>query len=188
MSHTAETSRTPSIRAKFAIMPMSWLPHIPTLRMLRVFLALAAHADRSGRCFPSIPTISKYTALQTEHVRASLRALEKLGAIQTQQVSGRSSRYQLMPPPPSNLEGGEIQDPPPIQGGVPPSDLEGTPPPDLAPLSNQGTYHLNKPVARAREGAKAPTDEDGFTDEQRAANLARFKAMFTGKTLVRSLP
>jgi hypothetical protein len=198
---------------KFAIFPMEWYPLMPSPTALGVFLALCAHIGRDGLCFPSRKTIARFACVHPNRVTEALRALEKLGAIQTESVSGGSSRYRIMPIPLPEVNETFSADPSPKSGETPPSPKSGeTPhlnpvrPPHLnpVPISNQGSIHERERRARAKASEQAKADEQeavrtddeqacfandladaafnatrGFTDEQRRANLARFKTMLT---------
>jgi|SRR6266700_4934207 len=84
---------------KFAIFPMAWYPLMPSPTALGVFLALLSHAGDDGWCYPSLETLARLACVKSRHVRTALRALEMIGAIETMQAPGRSSRYRVMPPP-----------------------------------------------------------------------------------------
>jgi hypothetical protein len=84
---------------QFAMVPVEWLAHIPNLVMLRVFVALAAHAAPDGWCYPSVKRLATLSAITARSVPNALRKLEALGAIETVHQPGRRSRYRLLPPP-----------------------------------------------------------------------------------------
>lgn len=159
----------------FAAFPMYWLGVVKTPGSLRVLLSLFSHASAKGQCFPSVARIAKEAFMTERSVQRSLRELEELGIIQTQQNSGRVSHYQLAqvsPQPPTPTSGVD-----PRQACHPGATPTSPPPPTpVSPITNQGNKPFIKPGG---EGAKAPTaDEDEPTPEQAAANIARLKAMF----------
>ena len=79
---------------------------------VKVYLAIAHHADASGRCWPSQTTIARETGLsqgknsQPRGVRNILRRLEKLGLIRIERRSGRPAVYHMTPAPPCRPDNG----------------------------------------------------------------------------------
>lgn len=60
-----------------------------------VLVALANHADPTGKCWPSVARLCLYTALAERTVRAVLGRLEDAGLINRTEVSGKTTRYHL---------------------------------------------------------------------------------------------
>jgi hypothetical protein len=96
---------------RWGAVPLGWLPHLRG-RTLAVYVALAAHADPDGYCFPAKKTIAEASGIREDYVRLELRKLEKIGAIKTEQRFRQSSRYRLVPPPNegTQIEGAQIED------------------------------------------------------------------------------
>jgi hypothetical protein len=82
---------------RFGAVPLGWLLHLRG-RTLVVYVALAAHVDPSGYCYPSKKTLMEVSGIRKDHIREALRELEEIGAIKTEQRFRQSSRYRLMPP------------------------------------------------------------------------------------------
>lgn len=57
------------------------LPH----RAVAVYVYLADRTNKSGECWPAIPTISKDIKLSEATVRRALRDLKKAGLLETEQ-------------------------------------------------------------------------------------------------------
>ncbi len=75
----------------------SELPH----RAISVYLYLSDHANKSGKCWPSIPTMAQELKVSPNTVRRALQDLRKAGLIKTEQLyrknGGKSSLcYKLM--------------------------------------------------------------------------------------------
>jgi hypothetical protein len=190
---------------KFAIFPMAWYPLMPSPTALGVFLALCAHVGRDGWCFPSRKTIARLACVHPSRVSEALRALEAIGAIQTEHVSGGSSRYRIMPIPSPDSNETFPATPLPDSGKTQPlPEIGNTPylnpvrPPNRNPvaISDHGVSmkRTSRARAKASEQAKTTTDDEqadfandladeafaftaGKTEEQRRANFARFAAM-----------
>lgn len=64
-----------------------------------VLLALADRANKSGVCWPSIPTISDDTHLNRKTVIRCINVLEYRGLVVIAKTHGDSNRYQLQKPP-----------------------------------------------------------------------------------------
>ena len=64
-----------------------------------VLLALADRANKSGACWPSIPTISDDTHLNRKTVIRCINVLEHRGLVAVAKTHGDSNRYQLQKPP-----------------------------------------------------------------------------------------
>lgn len=62
---------------------------------IRILAALSAYADKSGRCWPSVPTLAQRTNLSERHVRTSLRNLERSAYLVTEKRPGQSSMYRI---------------------------------------------------------------------------------------------
>jgi helix-turn-helix protein len=60
-----------------------------------VLLALGAHTDRLGLCFPLLPTLSRYAGLEERATRNALRRLEEHGYLRTWKDRGRN-QYQVL--------------------------------------------------------------------------------------------
>jgi hypothetical protein len=60
-----------------------------------VLLALGAHTDRLGLCFPLLPTLSRYAGLEERATRNALRRLEDHGYLRTWKDRGRN-QYQVL--------------------------------------------------------------------------------------------
>jgi len=59
-------------------------------------LAIADHADGTGRCFPSISRLALWAGLTERGVRSALRELETAGLLLTTHERGHRSQYQLV--------------------------------------------------------------------------------------------
>lgn len=69
---------------------------------VRVFAALAKHADKAGLCWPSVALLGKETGLKKRSVQNQLRCLEEAGYLSRsaryrQDGSRSTDRFQLMP-------------------------------------------------------------------------------------------
>ena len=62
---------------------------------IRILAALSAYADKSGKCWPSVPTLAQRTGLSERHVRTSLRNLEAFDYVVTERRAGQSSMYRI---------------------------------------------------------------------------------------------
>jgi DNA-binding MarR family transcriptional regulator len=62
---------------------------------LRVVCALAAYADKEGRCWPSLQTVADRLGVSSRYVRTRLKAIERAGHITVVRNAGRSNRYTL---------------------------------------------------------------------------------------------
>ncbi len=62
---------------------------------VRVLAALGTHADKRGRCWPSITTLASETGMSERHARMCLRDLESLGYVETESRPGQSSMYRI---------------------------------------------------------------------------------------------
>lgn len=68
------------------------------LESIRVLMALAMHADVSGRCFPSRRLLSELTGIHPTNVSKATSALVKFGWLSKRQRTGRSAVYHLKTP------------------------------------------------------------------------------------------
>jgi hypothetical protein len=177
------------------MVPVEWLPHIPDVISLRVFVAILAHADRDGWCFPKTKTLAVYAATCQRTVRRALRKLEKIGAVEVRLQPGTWSQYRALPPP-EEVRTAECPHPPKVSEDRAVPSLPRTklcpPPPDRAlsapSRSDHVSDHVKKPAAR-RAGADAHESDQandlatealretgGMTQAQRDANKAKFHA------------
>ncbi len=62
---------------------------------VRVLAALGTHADKKRRCWPAISTIAHEANMSNRHARTSLRNLESIGYIETENRPGQSSKYRI---------------------------------------------------------------------------------------------
>ncbi len=69
-------------------------PHL-TAPDIRVLALLGTHADRVGRCWPSIPTLAKPLGVSPRWVQRCLRKLERLKYVSTHPRPGRASIYEI---------------------------------------------------------------------------------------------
>ena len=60
---------------------------------LRVLCAIAAYADRSGKCWPATTTLASKLGVSDRRVRSCLRNLESCGYLETEHRPGRRSTY-----------------------------------------------------------------------------------------------
>ena len=60
---------------------------------LRVLCAIAAYADRSGKCWPATTTLASELAVSDRRVRSCLRNLERCGYLKTEHRPGQRSIY-----------------------------------------------------------------------------------------------
>lgn len=74
----------------------AWLAKSPAVEKL-VLLCLADHANRRGRCWPSIARIGELCGLHRTAVMRSLQALMKAGHIEIERSVGRQNRYLVRP-------------------------------------------------------------------------------------------
>jgi DNA-binding transcriptional MocR family regulator len=65
----------------------------------KVLLAIVAHADRSGRAWPSIGRLARASGLHRRTVQRALRELQGLGLIELEARPGSSSTVQVVVPP-----------------------------------------------------------------------------------------
>ncbi len=158
-----------------ARVPTRWVRELrgrPT--ELAVLIALAAFADRDGRCWPSTTTIGEEAGVDTNRVGRIISALARRGYVMRELRAGKSSIYQLQfaaphlatgvdNTPPATIEG----IPPAMVDGIPPATVDGYPPQSPAVGSLPGTLPGNltneaTPSARvdARDDATERT-EDG---------------------------
>ena len=60
---------------------------------LRVLCAIAAYADRSGKCWPATTTLASELGVSDRRVRSCLRNLESCGYLKTEHRPGQRSSY-----------------------------------------------------------------------------------------------
>ncbi len=60
---------------------------------LRVLCAIAAYADRSGKCWPATTTLASELGVSDRRVRSCLRNLERCGYLKTEHRPGQRSSY-----------------------------------------------------------------------------------------------
>ena len=72
---------------------------------VRVLAALGTHADKKRRCWPAISTIAHEANMSKRHARTSLRNLENIGYIETENRPGQSSKYRI----PRNQAAGVVE-------------------------------------------------------------------------------
>jgi len=69
------------------------------IRELKVFIALAGHADKETRkCWPSRKRISELTGIHVSNVSVATRKLKKFGYIEKEEFFGRVNRYRILEP------------------------------------------------------------------------------------------
>ena len=66
---------------------------------LRVYLALAAHTNSRGVCWPTQTKLGALTGLARETVNRSLRELVLSGLVSKSESFGRTCVYELLPAP-----------------------------------------------------------------------------------------
>ncbi len=110
---------------------------------LRVLCAIAAYADRSGKCWPATTTLASELGVSDRRVRSCLRNLESGGYLKTEHRPGQRSSYTILreTPNPGTSPSGEsgtsasgVEDNPGTSpsGGAEP-ELPGTPERELPP-------------------------------------------------------
>ncbi len=106
---------------------------------LRVLCAIAAYADRAGKCWPATTTVASKLGVSDRRVRSCLRNLENCGYLKTEHRPGRRSTY-LICREPSNPGTS-------ASGGAEP-ELPGTPERELPPkgTTNGVTEHKHTGV------------------------------------------
>ena len=78
---------------------------------LRVLCAIAAYADRAGKCWPATTTLAKDLGVSDRRVRACLRILESCDYLKTEHRPGQRSTYLILreaPDPGTSPSGVEV--------------------------------------------------------------------------------
>ncbi len=127
---------------------------------IRVLCALAAFADRNGKCWPAITTLAQRLGVSDRHVRGGLRKLEKRGYLRTEHRPGQRSIYFIMREmsDPGSIGSGVGDDPGSIGSGPPEVEVPGTPEVEVPPkdLINNTTNNY------AFDGKLIRLNEEGF--------------------------
>ncbi len=139
---------------------------------LRVLCAIAAYADRSGKCWPATTTLASELAVSDRRVRSCLRNLERCGYLKTEHRPGQRSSYLICretsdPGTPASGESGTSPsgvNPGTLASGVEPDpgtsasggaerELPGTPERELPPkdTSNRVTEHKHTVASLAEQ-------------------------------------
>jgi len=102
---------------------------------LRVFSALGAFADRSGKCWPATTTLARKLGVSDRRVRACLRILEASGYLHTEHRPGQRSVYTIIRKPldPGTSASGVDGNPGTSPSGGAEPHLPGTPEPHVPP-------------------------------------------------------
>ncbi len=131
---------------------------------LRVLCAIAAYADRAGKCWPATTTVASKLGVTDRRVRSCLRNLETCGYLKTEHRPGQRSTYLIcreasnpgtsasgVEGDPGTLPSGEsgtspsgVEENPGTSPSAPPEPhLPGTPEPHLPPngVTNRTTEH-----------------------------------------------
>lgn len=74
--------------------PLLLIPSIKPTDVV-VFIAVADHLNKAGKCWPGIDKLALLTQLNRRTVQRSLRKMEKLNAIKTFPSHRRSSTYEI---------------------------------------------------------------------------------------------
>ena len=125
-----------------------------------VYCILAKHADRAGRCYPSIPRIASLVGVGERGVRKAIRKLASAGLVEViarcDEEGRRSSNiYHLLPPSPPKLPGTRRQGPLNQETPGPGTDSRGDPEPTATRDPEPGAggtrpilnyTHLTKPI------------------------------------------
>ncbi len=84
---------------RFAAISPYWLKIITRVGDLRVYLAIAMHANGdTASCFPGRATLVELTGMPPSAVSRSIGNLEKIGALDVVRTIGRGSRYEVVSP------------------------------------------------------------------------------------------
>ncbi len=102
---------------------------------LRVLCAIAAYADRSGKCWPATTTLASELGVSDRRVRSCLRNLESYGYLETEHRPGQRSTYLICreTPNPGTSPSGVESDPGTSPSGGAEPHLPGTPEPHVPP-------------------------------------------------------
>lgn len=79
-----------------ALMTLAWKSDYPTGKKM-ILLALCDNANDQGECYPSVSMLSKKCSMSERSVFNHIAELEKEGAIQRENRTGRSTIYHLDP-------------------------------------------------------------------------------------------
>ena len=131
---------------------------------LRTLCALAAFADRDGKCWPATTTLAEKLGVSDRHVRICLRNLEACGYLRTKHRPGQRSIYFIMrkPPDPGSIGSGVdnpgtigsgVTDDPGTIGSAPPEP--GGPPKDTRNNTNNNYAFDGKLIRLTEEGLDA---------------------------------
>lgn len=139
-----------------------WESEVPAPQRFTL-LALADHADHDGRCWPSLPTLTRRCRLSETTVRAHLIALESDGVIKVERRPGLRTHYQInlarlgTEPDPHGIRGG--QEPPEVVSTPTESEGVGTAEPAGHPLgSDGGTPSESGPLTPSDSEPPTPSD------------------------------
>ncbi len=112
---------------------------------LRVLCAIAAYADRAGKCWPATTTLAGKLRISDRRVRSCLRNLERCGYLKTEHRPGQRSTYLICRETsnPGTSPSGVGDDPGTSPSATPEPHLPGTPEPHLPPngVTNRTTEH-----------------------------------------------
>ena len=102
---------------------------------LRVLCAIAAYADRSGKCWPATTTLAKELGVSDRRVRSCLRNLENRGYLKTDHRPGQRSTYLICreTPNPGTSASGVEGDPGTSASGGAEREVPGTPEREVPP-------------------------------------------------------
>ena len=102
---------------------------------LRVLCAIAAYADRAGKCWPATTTVASKLGVTDRRVRSCLRKLESCGHLKTEHRPGQRSTYLICreAPNPGTSPSGVEENPGTSPSAPPEAHLPGTPEPHLPP-------------------------------------------------------
>ena len=106
---------------------------------LRVFSALGAFADRSGKCWPATTTLARKLGVSDRRVRACLRILEASGYLHTEHRPGQRSVYMIVRKPldPGTSASGVDGNPGTSPSGGAERELPGTPEGEVPPKDSK---------------------------------------------------
>ncbi len=134
-------------REPFALIPLSIVRALSgtcTRSAVLIYCALAAHADRDGRCWPGRARLGDIAGLSERQVSRATAELERKGLLRKESLPGGRVDYYLTPLPP------------PTPRAIPPDTAVTPPLTPLSPLTDQGT---EKTTERAREPDPEPAEQ-----------------------------
>ncbi len=114
---------------------------------LRVLCAIAAYADRSGKCWPATTTLASELGVSDRRVRICLRNLERCGHLKTEHRPGQRSLYLICrkASDPGTSASGVGGDPGTSASGGAEREVPGTPEREVPPkdTTNRVTEHIH---------------------------------------------